>query len=104
MQLKGKVINVSDVQVITDKFKKCEVWIETQEQYPQVINVQFAQDKADAAQSINVGSDITIDINIRGRKYTNKQGVEGVFNSIEAWRYEVEGATTPAEENDGMPF
>ena len=104
MQLKGKVINVSDVQVITDKFKKCEVWIETQELYPQVINVQFAQDKADAAQSINVGSDITIDINIRGRKWTNKEGVEGVFNTIESWRYSVDEQVQAAPTEDEDPF
>lgn len=104
MQLKGKVINVTDVQVISDKFKKCEVWIETDEQYPQVLNIQFAQDKADAAQSIAVGSNITIDINLRGRKYTNKQGVEGVFNSIESWRYEVEGGAEPVEEDDDLTF
>jgi hypothetical protein len=109
MQVKGKVIKISDVQVISDKFKKCEVWLETAEQYSQVLNIQFTQEKADAIQAADEGCNITIDVNLRGRKYTNKQGFEGVFNTIEAYKYEVDGATpqqapTQVVEDDSMPF
>jgi hypothetical protein len=73
-----------------------------------VLNIQFTQEKADAIQAADEGCNITIDVNLRGRKYTNKQGFEGVFNTIEAWKYEVDGtAPQPSvseEINDDLPF
>jgi single-strand DNA-binding protein len=89
MQVKGKVLSVKEVVVISDKFRKCEVWLTTSEEYPQTLSIQFANDKADAASNgIKAGDDVTIDINLRGRKWTNQQGEEKVFNTIEGWKFE----------------
>jgi single-strand DNA-binding protein len=93
MQVKGKVLSVKEVVVISDKFRKCEVWLTTSEEYPQTLSIQFANDKADAASNgIKVGDDVTIDINLRGRKWTNQQGEEKVFNTIEGWKFERVGS------------
>ena len=89
MEIKGKVIQVNPVQTLgANNFKKASIWIETADQYPQTIEIEFVKDKADEIQTIEVGSDVTVQIDIRGRKWTGNDGVEKVFTSIQGWKYE----------------
>jgi hypothetical protein len=55
----------------------------TDEQYPQHISVQFVQDKCDLLNSFQVGEAVKIDINLRGREWTNAQGETVYFNTIQ---------------------
>ncbi len=50
--------------------------------------VEFVQDKTDLLNSYNVGQDVKISINVRGREWTNPQGEVKYFNSIQGWRIE----------------
>jgi hypothetical protein len=61
------------------RFQK-RVVVTTDEQYPQHISVQFVQDKCDLLNSFQVGEAVKIDINLRGREWTNAQ--EKPFISI----------------------
>jgi|TARA_R110001592_G_scaffold232838_2_gene490351 hypothetical protein len=90
MEIKGKVINVKPVETVgANNFKKASIWVETTtDQYPQTIEIEFVKDKADEIQTIEVGSDVTVKINIRGRKWTGNDGVEKVFTSIQGWNVE----------------
>jgi len=90
MEIKGKVVNVKPVETVgANNFKKSSIWIETStDQYPQTIEIEFVKDKADEIQTIEVGSDVTVKINIRGRKWTGNDGVEKVFTSIQGWKVE----------------
>ena len=45
MEVQGKIKLVGNVQEITDSFRKRELVIVTQEQYPQTLCVEFVQDK-----------------------------------------------------------
>jgi spore germination protein YaaH len=53
---------------------KRDVVVTTDEQYPQHISVQFVQDKCDLLNNFQVGEAVKIDINLRGREWTNAQG------------------------------
>jgi len=89
MEVSGKVVKVTPVQTVgTNNFKKCEVWITTEDQYPQTLSIEFTKELADEAQSIEIGADLKISINLRGRTWTNPEGVERCFNSIQAYKYE----------------
>ena len=44
MEVQGKIKLVGNVQEITDSFRKRELVIVTQEQYPQTLCVEFVQD------------------------------------------------------------
>lgn len=114
MEIKGQVYRIGDTQQVTDKFKKREVIIVTEpsSQYPQHIKVQFSQDKCDLADKLRVGSDATFSINLRGKLYTDKQGVENCITNLEVWKVE-SGAVQPpsapvqtesAPVNDDLPF
>ena len=110
MQVEGVLTKVGDVQQVTEKFKKREVWIQTNEQYPQDLSIQLSQDKADLLNQ-KVGDLVRLHINLRGRKWTNNEGKEMVFNTIECWKWEcLSGNPKTTElqssddEDDDLPF
>ena len=88
MELQGKIKMIGNTQAITDSFKKREIVITTNEQYPQHIMTEFVQDKVDLLNNYEVGQDVKISINIRGREWKNPQGEIKYFNSIQGWRIE----------------
>lgn len=69
-------------------FRKREVVITTQEQYPQHLLVEFVQDKTSLLDSFKEGQAVKVSINLRGREWTNPQGETKYFNSIQGWRIE----------------
>lgn len=97
MEITGKVIVKNDTQQVSDKFAKREFVIETQETYPQQILVQLTQDKCALIDNVNVGDEVTAKINLRGRAWTNPEGVTKYFNSIECWALQL-GATAPVSQ------
>jgi translation initiation factor IF-3 len=62
--------------------------VTTDEQYPQHIMVEFTQDKCDLLNNYNVGEDVKVSINLRGREWVSPQGETKYFNSIQGWRIE----------------
>ena len=59
-----------------------ENWLfTTDEQYPQMIMVEFVQDKCDLLNNFAVGQDVKVAINLRGREWINPQGEAKYFNS-----------------------
>ena len=124
MEVQGKVKMISDTQTFGNNgFRKREIVVTTDEQYPQHILVEFVQDKTDLLNSFQVGQDVKISINLRGREWVNPQGETKYFNSIQGWRIESlqpmaptaappmppEDAFEPAtdfseEDHDDLPF
>lgn len=92
MEVVGKVKNVGAEQQVSAAFKKRELVVTTDEQYPQHILIEFTQDKADLLNSYKTGDAVKVSINLRGREWVNPQGETRYFNSIQGWRIErVEG-------------
>lgn len=69
-------------------FRKRELVVTTDEQYPQHILLEFTQDKCDLLNSYKEGEPVKVSINIRGREWVNPQGETKYFNSIQGWRIE----------------
>ena len=80
-----KMIDVTK-EVGSAGFKKRDVVVTTDEQYPQAILVQFVQDKCDLLNNFQVNDNVKIDINLRGREWVNPQGETVYFNTIQGWR------------------
>jgi hypothetical protein len=123
MELKNvKIKSIGEIQTFGDAgFKVLKFVVETtDEQYPQVLELQCTQDKADNLIKFNkVGDVVDCSINLRGREWVNPQGETKVFNTIEAWKvFKAEEGTTastppapfqPAtdikeEDHDDLPF
>lgn len=103
MEISGKVTKIFDTQTFSSGFKKREVIVTTQEQYPQPLSIEFLQDKTDLADQINVGDDVKVSINLRGREWTSPDGVVKYFNSIVGWRVEKLDAENVGAENTTPP-
>lgn len=88
MELTGKVKVIYDEQQVSASYKKRDMVISTEEQYPQHIQIEFPQDKADLVKKLVVGQMVKVSINLRGREWTNPQGEVKYFNSIQGWRIE----------------
>ncbi len=124
MEVQGKIKMIGETQTFgSNGFRKREVVVTTEEQYPQHIMVEFVQDKTDLLNNFQEGQDVKISINLRGREWVNPQGETKYFNSIQGWRVEsaqpgAQGnmppvapaqAFTPAndlneEDHDDLPF
>ena len=88
MEVTGKVKVINPTQQVTDSYKKRELVVTTEEQYPQHILIEFAQDKCSLLDNYQVGQNVKVSINLRGREWINPQGETKFFNSIQGWRIE----------------
>jgi len=89
MEVEGKIKKIEETKEYGNNgFRKREVIITTEEQYPQPIAIEFVQDKTDLLNNYSVGQNVKISINLRGREWTNPQGEVKYFNSIQGWRIE----------------
>jgi hypothetical protein len=96
MEVLGRVKLINSVQQVSASFKKRELVVTTDEQYPQHILIEFAQDKTDLLNNYNVGEQVKVSINLRGREWVNPQGETKFFNSIQGWRIEKVQAEAPS--------
>lgn len=93
MQVSGTIKKIGEVQEVgTNGFKKRDIVITTEEQYPQHILIQFTQDKCSVLDDYKVGQDVTVDINLRGNEWVNPQGETKYFNTLQGWRITKKGA------------
>lgn len=88
MEVSGKITKIFETQTFGSGFQKREMVVTTQEQYPQPIAIEFVQDKISILDDLKVGDDVKVSINLRGREWTNPEGVTKYFNSLQGWRVE----------------
>mgnify|MGYP003399088114 CR=1 FL=1 len=88
MELEGFVREILDTEVVSDKFQKRGLVIETKEEkYPQEILIEFQQDKTDLLDTLSNGDDVAVSINMRGKRWNDpKTGKDRFFNTIVGWR------------------
>ena len=117
IEVSGKIKLIRDTETVGDKgFKKRELVLETDEQYPQFLAIEFVQDKCDLLDKFNEGDNVGIGINLRGREWIDPQGEAKYFNSIQGWLIKKLDSAEPVkkastkkkakkeEEDDDLPF
>ena len=88
MNITGKLIEIYDAKQITDKFKKREFVVEYVEnaQYPQYIKFELTQNNCDFLEGFSKGDYVDVHFDLRGKPWTNKEGVTTYFTSLGAWK------------------
>lgn len=115
MEVLGKIKVLGETATFgASGFRKREVVITTDEQYPQMIMIEFVQDKCDLLNAFAVGQSVKIGINLRGREWINPEGVAKYFNAIQGWNIKsIEAVKEQAPQSeieqeadapDGLPF
>ncbi|HSR61495.1 MAG TPA: DUF3127 domain-containing protein [Robiginitalea sp.] len=89
MEIQGNIKQIDQTKTFgSNGFRKREMVVTTDEQYPQHILVEFVQEKTELLDKFKVGQPVKISINLRGREWTSPQGELKYFNSIQGWRIE----------------
>jgi translation initiation factor IF-3 len=86
MEISGRIKKIFETKEISASFRKRELVVTTEEQYPQQIMVEFTQDKVSELDKFKEGDKVQVNINIRGREWTSPQGEVKYFNTIQGWR------------------
>lgn len=121
-EVTGRIKMIDETKAFgSNGFRKREMVVTTDTQYPQHIMIEFTQDKCDLLNNYNVGDAVKVSYNLNGREWVNPQGETKYFNSIQGWRIEKENNTSPPhntgvgdrftpatnfkeEEHDDLPF
>ena len=104
MEIKGKIKVIFPTETVSEKFKKRDIVISTQEQYSQDISIQFVQDKTSILDKYKVGQSVTIGYNLNGRSWTSPQGEVKYFNTINGWRIDAEQSKAPPAQHQTTPL
>lgn len=106
MNVKGKILEISDTQQVSNTFKKREFVLEYVEnpQYPEYLKFEMIQDKCAILDSYKVNDEVDVYFNLKGRKWTDPKGEVKYFNSLQAWKIEGAGSSqqAPPASDNGM--
>ena len=102
----GPILAIMDTQQINDTFRKREFVVEVPDgNYPQAIKFQVVQDKTDMLDAFDVGDEVTVSFNLRGREFTRRSdGSKDYWINLDCWRLEKAGGdagASPAGVADG---
>lgn len=89
MEIKAKLLEKYDTASFgANGFQKREFVVEYAEnpQYPEFIKFELIQDKCEQLDGFNIGQELNIAFNLKGRKWTNPKGEVVYFNSLQAWK------------------
>jgi hypothetical protein len=91
-ELTGKVIDISPVNQVSDKFKKREFVVEKKETggsavFVDYIKFQLVQDKCDLINESYLNEEVKIFFNLKGNKW-EKDGKINYFTNLDAWKIE----------------
>ncbi len=78
-EIEGKLVEKFDIVQVSEKFQKREFVLETEDNangsiYTETIKFQLVQAKCEAIDPVNLGDQIKVNFNIKGRKWTNNEG------------------------------
>jgi hypothetical protein len=104
IEVKGTIKEIRPTQVVSDKYKKREFILTTEEKYPQDVLFQLSQDNCDLVNIFKNGDKVTLAYNLRGKGWINPQGETKYFNTLEVWKmnYQDETIKQVEEESDLM--
>ena|SRR5438105_5026230 len=95
MEVTGIIKVKYDTNVVSERFKKRDfvLTVEPGSPYPQHVTFQIVQDKVSMLDGFNVGDEVKVQFNLKGREWTSPQGEVKYFNTIDAWRIEKLGSS-----------
>lgn len=104
-KISGIVKRVGNLNQVSDRFAKRSLVITTVEQYPQVLEFEFQQDRVSMLDSIKPQDSVEVNFDLRGREWDPQDGREvKVFNTLVGWKIvKNQDAVAPPVDDDD-PF
>jgi hypothetical protein len=88
MNIKGKIKEIFKTNQIKETFRKREFVVEYADNpnYPQLLKFELVNDNCSMIDGYQIGDEIEIDFDIRGREWINPKGEKIYFTSLSAYR------------------
>ena len=84
MEITGKVVIIGQIESVGQNgFTKRLVVVETNEQYPQKLPIDFVKDKTSLLDGFRIGQEVKVQINLRGSEHNGKW-----YSQIQGWKIE----------------
>ena len=89
MEATGKLRAIFDTKQLSERFTKREFVLELVDgKYPQTVLFQLTGDRCTTLDKFQVGDEVRLEFNLRGREWKSPQGDIKYFNSLDVWRIE----------------
>ena len=95
MNTQGKIIVINEIEVISEKFKKRSFVLEHGDnpQYLENVLFELHQDRCSILDNFKVGDMVDVSFNLKGRKWTNENGIVKYLNTLNAWKIDPANGT-----------
>lgn len=105
MQVQGTITKVFPIEEVNG-YKNRKVWLKTNDaKYPQTLEIEMTNKVAESFDNYaKVGDSVLMHLNLRGKQYTTKDGVEKVFNIIQVWKVEQTTGAAPVQHDNAIPI
>ena len=104
LEAHGKLHAIFDTRQVSARFTKREFVVEMSDnpQYPQYVLFQMTGNRCDDLDNFQVGDEVELQFNLRGREWKSPQGEIKYFNSLDVWTIERAGGAKQ-HRDDGPP-
>lgn len=94
LEAHGKLHAIFDTRQVSARFTKREFVLEMADnpQYPQYVLFQMTGNRCDDLDNYQVGDEVEVQFNLRGREWKSPQGEIKYFNSLDVWTIERAGS------------
>lgn len=89
MEITAVIKRIEETKAVgTNGFEIRNLVVTTEEQYPQILSIQFTQGKVVELDKVKVGDKVKVSVSLKGKESVNAKGETVVFNRIEGWKIE----------------
>src|SRR4051812_14315746 len=99
----GRLHAIYETKQVSERFTKREFVMELVDnpKYPQTVLFQLTGDRVSQLDGMNVGDQVRIEFNLRGREWRSPQGEVKYFNSLDVWKIEHARAQQGSSQGQG---
>lgn len=101
----GQLVVIKNIQQVSAKFTKREFVVEVSDnpKYPQMVLFELSGDRVNLIDGYQVGEQVEIEFNLRGREWKSPAGELKYFNTLSVWKLKREGQRAQSRRDDPPP-
>lgn len=94
IKITGKIEKVFPKQTLSGGFEKRVFWLDDQaENFPNTYQFELWKSDVEMIDKYKEGDVVTCFVDLKGKKFTGKDGEERITNTIKCWNIEKDGET-----------
>ncbi len=103
-KVRGTLHVINETQQVSARFTKREFVLHIADgRFPQHVLFQLTGERVGSVDAYNVGDEVEVEFNLRGREWTSPKGEVRFFNSLDVWTIERVGGSADGGAPDLPP-